>query len=67
MKWVDIYGIHVNTDHLECFTWFDGELHIFFRADRQETRIKDPDRKLYVKLCHLLGVRPAEEVQIDGK
>lgn len=67
MKWVEIGGTHINTDHLECFSWFDGDLHLFFHRERSETRLKDPNRRLYTKLCHQLGVRPYyEEVQGDG-
>ena len=66
MKWVELEGTHINTDKLECFSWFDGDLHLSFHRDSMAVILKDHDRKLYFRLCHLLGVRPAEEVREDG-
>ena len=63
MKWVEIFGTHTNTDLIETFAWFDGELQLKFVADPKIVKLDDPDRKIYIKLCHQLGVRPCEEVQ----
>lgn len=66
MKWVEIGGSHINTGLVLSFRGECGYLFLVF-VDGKSATIKDPDRKLYIKLCHQLGVRPAEEVQIDGK
>lgn len=64
MKWVELRGIHVNTDQMTAFFWRNGSLAIY-HTDAKRVMMDDPDRHLYLKLCHQLGVRPAEEVA-DG-
>lgn len=61
MKWVLIESTHVNTDLIQSFYWQDGELIIWHAASAFCDRLEDPEQKLYIKLCHQLGVRPAEE------
>lgn len=66
MKWVELLGVHINTDLIASFAWIYGELQVEFVADPKIVKIDDPDRKIYFKLCHQLGVRPHEEVREDG-
>jgi hypothetical protein len=63
MKWVDIKGTHINTNLILSFYWGDGQLIVSFAGDTIPTGWDDPDRELYVKLCHQMGVRPCEEVE----
>lgn len=65
MKWVLLRRTHVNTNNLDAFRWADGELIMNFTGDPCPYRYEDPDRGLYVKLCHFLGVRPVE-VEVSG-
>lgn len=66
MKWVLLNKTHVNTDHLDAFRWEDGDLLINYGMDSATYRFDDPDRRLYLMLCHRLGVIPFEEIA-DGK
>lgn len=65
MKWVEIDKVHINTDLLNNFSKGNGYLFLNFCGGKTVT-ISDRDGKLYLKLCHQLGVRPAEEVHGDG-
>lgn len=61
MKWILIKGLHINTDHVQTFQWIGGRLMVGL-AEKDVLKIfDDPDKKLYIRMCHLLGVRPAEE------
>ena len=60
MKWVLIDEIHVNMDQVETFYWRDEMLVLHFYGSGR-TCIIDPDRECYIKLCHVMGVRPYEE------
>lgn len=62
MKWAEVYGTHINTNLLETFTWYAGELRLTFTAEPKPVCLEDPDRKLYAKLCRQLGVVQAEAV-----
>lgn len=59
MRWVLIDGTHINTDHVITFYWDDGELYIYTTGSPNTW--SDPDKALYIRLCHLLGLRPAED------
>lgn len=61
MKWILIKDLHINTDHVQSFFRLGGSLVINFAGEERPIIWKDPDKKLYTKMCHLLGVRPAEE------
>lgn len=65
MKWVLIDGVHINTDLLTKFRREKGYLFLRFFGGNTIT-ILDRDGKLYLKLCHQLGVRPVEEVRENG-
>ena len=61
MRWVLINRTHINTDHVLGFYWGDGVLHISYVSAPGLGKIPDPDKALYTRLCHLLGLRPAED------
>ena len=61
MKWILIKDLHINTDHVQAFQWRNGRLVICLAEEGRPITWEDPDKKLYIKMCHLLGVRPAEE------
>lgn len=61
MKWILINELHINTDQVQTFYWMGGLLVIRFAEGGRQKFLTDPDKKLYIKMCHLLGVRPAEE------
>jgi hypothetical protein len=67
MKWVLIASRHVNTDNIDGFYWKKGVLNIYFSDNDAVTCFNDPDRELYVKMCHQMGVRPCEEVEHGQK
>lgn len=67
MKWICVNGTHINTTRLETFFWRGGMLWLYFTGSLTPTTWKDPDRELYVKMCHALGVRPYKEGDEDGK
>ena len=67
MKWICIKGTHVNTTRVDSFYWKEGHLCVWFAGQQVVTTWEDPDRELYIKMCHALGVRPYEEVDEDGK
>lgn len=67
MKWIRIKGTHINTHLVTTFFWRDGQLWMNFSGDVETVTWDDPDRQLYVKLCHDLGVLPYEGVVPDGK
>ena len=61
MKWVELNGIHINTNTIKCFWWWNGTLTIrYIDSVGLQPTIADPDKKLYTKLCHNLGIRPYE-------
>lgn len=60
MRWVLIDGTHINTDHVRTFYWDDGVLYIYYNT-RGHTTWSDPDKARYTRLCHLLGLRAAED------
>lgn len=62
MKWVAIGDIHVNADNLDAFRWHKGVLYLDFQGCENGTKLYDPARVLYIKLCAQLGVRPFEGV-----
>lgn len=61
MKWILIKDLHINTDHVQTFHWARGRLVIGFTGEGRPWTWEDPDKQLYIKMCHLLGVRPVEE------
>lgn len=61
MKWILIKDLHINTDHVQTFCWWAGDLVVGLAGESDPIVWEDPDKKLYTKMCHLLGVRPAEE------
>lgn len=65
MKWVELFGTHINVNQIQTFYWKKGTLCIFFCSCDEPVLWDDLDRQLYIKLCHQLGVRPWEEVA-DG-
>lgn len=65
MKWVEISRTHINTNNIECFFWYDGQLKIYWAGTPNDSSIPDPDKKHYLKLCRSVGVRPYEE-EDDG-
>ena len=67
MKWVLLDGRHINTNQIRLFRWVQGWLYIFYAGDATVERLADPDRKLYLQLCHALGVQPTEEVGENGQ
>ncbi len=67
MKWIVVKGTHINTHQLETFFWRGGMLWLCFAGDPTPTTWNDPDRELYIKMCHALGVRPYGEDDEDGK
>ena len=60
MRWVLIDGTHINTDIVRTFYWDDGDLYICYTSGSYNTW-SDPDKALYIRLCHLLGLRAAED------
>lgn len=66
MKWVLLNRTHINTNLVTAFWWEEHQLIVWFAGEPARARYRDPDRKLYVKLCHALGVRP-EEVDNNGE
>lgn len=60
MRWVLIGGTHINTDNVRTFYWDNGVLYIFYTSGSLNTWY-DPDKARYTRLCHLLGLRPAED------
>lgn len=68
MKWVCLGRAHINTDQIQVFYWdaVSRELVIWYAGDREAVLSLDPDRELYTKLCHQLGVRLVE-VGADGE
>lgn len=60
MRWVLIDGTHINTDNVRSFYWDDGVLYISYNTGNYNTW-SDPDKALYIRLCHLLGLRAAED------
>ena len=67
MRWICIKGTHINAHRVESFYWGAGTLRIWFAGNRTPLVWEDPDRELYVKMCHVLGVRPDEEDDAGGK
>lgn len=61
MRWVLIDGTHINTDNVRTFYWDNGVLYIFYVGTVNPGGCPDPDKAHYIRLCHLLGLRPAEE------
>lgn len=61
MRWVLIDGNHINTDNVTNFYWVNGVLYIFYVGSTTPGGCVDPDKAHYLKLCHLLGLRPAED------
>ena len=64
MKWVRIGKCHINMAEVKFFYWKDGEISIHIRIE-ERLQFEDPDKKHYHKLCHVMGVRPYEEVRDD--
>lgn len=67
MRWICIKGTHINAHRVTVFYWKDGQLQVWFAGFGAPTRWEDLDRELYVKMCHVLGVRPDEEDDAGGK
>ena len=61
MRWVLVKDEHINTDNVRSFYWHRGILYVNFVGKTTPGGCHDPDKKEYIKLCHLLGVRPAED------
>ena len=61
MRWVLIDGTHINTDNVRSFYWYDNMLYIYFVGSVNPGGCPDPDKAHYIRLCHLLGLRPAED------
>lgn len=59
-KFVELNNAHINVDHINSFAWSRGLIIIQWNDQFNEGALKDPDRKLYYKLCHACGVEPAE-------
>ena len=60
MRWVLIDGTHINTDNVRTFYWDDDVLYIYYDTGSYNSW-PDPDKAEYIRLCHLLGLRPAED------
>ena len=67
MKWICVDGTHINTNRVDSFYWRDGKLWVCFADVPDPAHWDDPDRALYIKMCHDLGVRPREEDDEGGK
>lgn len=61
MKWVLLNHTHINTNNVSAFRLEDDKLVVWFVGEPEPAQYLDPDRELYTKLCHALGVRPYEE------
>lgn len=60
MNWITLGGVHYNLDHVQGFSWCDGELGIFV-ANRDTDVLSDPDRRWYHKLCARVSLPPVEQ------
>ncbi len=60
MRWVLIDGTHINTDNVRTFYWDNSVLYIYYVGTGEPGSCHDPDKVHYIRLCHLLGLRPAE-------
>ena len=67
MRWVCIDNTHINTYNIDTFYWLGGQLRVFFSGKDKAVVWKDPDREIYLQLCHQLGIRPGEEAEAYGK
>ena len=67
MKWIAVNGTHINTNRIDTFYWKAGYLCVWLAGSDDPTAWEDPDRDLYIKMCHTLGVRPCEEDDEGGK
>ena len=61
MKWVLINRCHINMNNVDCFHCVAGTLRIYFHGNEEPMEYKDPDGKLYRKLCRSQGIRTYEE------
>lgn len=61
MRWVLIGRDHINMDNVRVFFWDNGVLYIAFLGEDEMRGVLDPDKAKYIRLCHLLGLRPAED------
>ncbi len=64
MKWVMIENRHINMNNVNGFFWENGQLVIVFNGDQFPARFKDQNQEKYLKLCHVMGVRPYEESEV---
>ena len=63
MKWVLIGRLHINTSNVSAFKWEDGRLYIFFPGDPVPYTRRDPDKKLYYKVCRSQGLRVYDPIR----
>ena len=61
MKWVLIGSDHINMDNVRVFYWDNGVLYVDFVGKEYPSGVRDPHKEKYIKLCHLLGLRPVED------
>ena len=61
MKWAIVRRDHINMNNVTIFKWVEEELYVWFVGEEKPAKWKDPDRKLYIKLCRQQGIRPYEE------
>ena len=61
MAWIAINDRHVNTDRVDVMLWQEGALYLFFNGDKKPTRLIDPNRVAYIRLCCLLNMLPYKE------
>jgi hypothetical protein len=54
---VTIEGTHLNMNYFSGFSWVNGEVRISNTAGRL-SRLPDPDRSIYLKMCEKAGVMP---------
>ena len=67
MRWICINGTHINTHQVATFFWRDGKLWVWYRGEQEAVTWEDPDRVLYVKMCHAVGTMPYEEDDEGGE
>lgn len=66
MKWARINKAFFNTDLIISFYWKKGRLFVWNIGDEEPEWYEDADRKNYLRLCNIIGVRPIEE-DADGQ
>lgn len=61
-----IDNIHINLDHVRCFSWSGKQLTLH-DSNPQPLVFNDPDRTLYKALCNHVGVNTAVASKTDQK